>query len=173
MGSDRGLERALKSPWVLKEATILAWRAALDPQFKLFPALFAGVDRARMQEQKFAPLVLDRIQSVAGKQAGAIVAEVAAALRRPEDDDTPLDRLAGVIADLLERSGTNTLRAMARKLGVGDVAWDPARSHLERGLLINRTANTVIRLLPAYIVTEKEIDEALSLLDAAIIAAAL
>ena len=44
---------------------------------------------------------------------------------------------------------------------------------LERGLLINRTANTVIRLLPAYIVTVEEIDEALSLLDAAIIAASL
>lgn len=44
---------------------------------------------------------------------------------------------------------------------------------LDRGLLINRTANTVIRLLPAYIVTVEEIDEALSLLDAAITAAAL
>ena len=47
------------------------------------------------------------------------------------------------------------------------------RKTLERGLLINRTANTVIRLLPAYIVTVEEIDEALSLLDAAITAAAL
>jgi acetylornithine/succinyldiaminopimelate/putrescine aminotransferase len=36
---------------------------------------------------------------------------------------------------------------------------------LDRGLLINRTANTVLRLLPAYIVTEAQIDEAMSTLD--------
>ena len=31
---------------------------------------------------------------------------------------------------------------------------------LERGLLINRTADTVVRLLPPYIITATEIDEA-------------
>jgi len=39
---------------------------------------------------------------------------------------------------------------------------------LERGLLINRTATTVIRLLPPYIVTEQDIDEGLAVLDDAI-----
>jgi predicted acetylornithine/succinylornithine family transaminase len=37
---------------------------------------------------------------------------------------------------------------------------------LERGLLINRTSTTVIRMLPPYIVTTAEIDEALEILDA-------
>jgi predicted acetylornithine/succinylornithine family transaminase len=36
---------------------------------------------------------------------------------------------------------------------------------LERGLLVNRTAVSVVRLLPAYIVTESEIDEAVAVLD--------
>ena len=36
---------------------------------------------------------------------------------------------------------------------------------LERGLLVNRTAASVVRLLPAYIVTEAEIDEAVAILD--------
>jgi acetylornithine/N-succinyldiaminopimelate aminotransferase len=36
---------------------------------------------------------------------------------------------------------------------------------LERGLIVNRTSTTVVRLLPAYIVTEREIDEALGILD--------
>jgi predicted acetylornithine/succinylornithine family transaminase len=40
----------------------------------------------------------------------------------------------------------------------------------ERRLLINRTSDTVIRLLPPYVITEKEIDEALPLLEAAIAA---
>ncbi|MEP6918062.1 MAG: acetylornithine/succinylornithine family transaminase [Acidobacteriota bacterium] len=42
---------------------------------------------------------------------------------------------------------------------------------LQRGLLVNRTAETVIRLLPPYIITADEIDEALGLLDAALVAA--
>jgi acetylornithine/succinyldiaminopimelate/putrescine aminotransferase len=39
---------------------------------------------------------------------------------------------------------------------------------LERKLLINRTSDTVVRLLPPYVITEREIDEALPLLEAAI-----
>jgi acetylornithine/N-succinyldiaminopimelate aminotransferase len=42
---------------------------------------------------------------------------------------------------------------------------------LQRGLLINRTADTVVRLLPPFIITAAEIDEAVELLDAAIGAA--
>jgi len=38
----------------------------------------------------------------------------------------------------------------------------------ERRLLVNRTSDTVVRLLPPYIITEQEIDEALPLLEAAI-----
>jgi predicted acetylornithine/succinylornithine family transaminase len=41
----------------------------------------------------------------------------------------------------------------------------------ERKLLVNRTSDTVIRLLPPYIITESEIDEALPLLEAAIASA--
>ena len=42
---------------------------------------------------------------------------------------------------------------------------------LERKLLVNRTSDTVIRLLPPFVITEREIDEALPLLEAAIVAA--
>jgi len=38
----------------------------------------------------------------------------------------------------------------------------------DRHLLINRTSDTVIRLLPPFVITEKEIDEAMPLLEAAI-----
>jgi acetylornithine/N-succinyldiaminopimelate aminotransferase len=41
----------------------------------------------------------------------------------------------------------------------------------ERKLLINRTSDTVIRLLPPYVITEREIDEALPLLEAAVASA--
>ena len=42
---------------------------------------------------------------------------------------------------------------------------------LQRGLLVNRTAETVVRLLPPYVITSAEIDEALVLLEQAIVAA--
>jgi acetylornithine aminotransferase/acetylornithine/N-succinyldiaminopimelate aminotransferase len=42
---------------------------------------------------------------------------------------------------------------------------------LARGVIVNRTAETVVRLLPALVITEPEIDEALGRLDAAFSAA--
>jgi acetylornithine/N-succinyldiaminopimelate aminotransferase len=39
---------------------------------------------------------------------------------------------------------------------------------LERGLIVNRTSNTVVRMLPAYIATERDVDEAIGILDASI-----
>jgi acetylornithine/succinyldiaminopimelate/putrescine aminotransferase len=39
---------------------------------------------------------------------------------------------------------------------------------LDRGLLVNRTSTSVIRLLPPYVVTEQDIDEGLAMLDDAI-----
>ena len=37
---------------------------------------------------------------------------------------------------------------------------------LRRGVLINRTASTVLRLLPPFVITEAEVAESLSQLDA-------
>jgi acetylornithine/succinyldiaminopimelate/putrescine aminotransferase len=42
---------------------------------------------------------------------------------------------------------------------------------IQQGLLVNRTAETVVRLLPPYIITTDEIDEGIGLLDAAFAAA--
>ena len=39
---------------------------------------------------------------------------------------------------------------------------------LQLGLLVNRTADTVVRLLPPYVINTAEIDEALGLLEQAI-----
>ena len=36
---------------------------------------------------------------------------------------------------------------------------------LERGLLVNRTANTVVRLLPPYMMTDAHVDEAVTILE--------
>ena len=49
-------------------------------------------------------------------------------------------------------------------------AADVVQAALERGLLINRTAETVIRLLPAYIITSEEFDAGIDILEDAIAA---
>jgi predicted acetylornithine/succinylornithine family transaminase len=99
---------------------------------------------------------------------------------------TFLDELGQGLLDHVGRVGAHLergLRAMASRQGAirevrgAGLMWgldidrpaaaivDAAR---ERRLLINRTSDTVIRLLPPYVITEREIDEALPLLEAAI-----
>jgi acetylornithine/succinyldiaminopimelate/putrescine aminotransferase len=49
-----------------------------------------------------------------------------------------------------------------------DLAFDAqpvVAGALERGLLVNRTATTVVRLLPPYVITERDVDEAVEVLD--------
>lgn len=50
-------------------------------------------------------------------------------------------------------------------LDCADDAAPFVNAALERGLLVNRTATTVIRLLPPYIATEAEVNEAAEILD--------
>jgi len=50
-------------------------------------------------------------------------------------------------------------------------AGSVVQAALDRGLLINRTSDTVIRLLPPYVISETEVDEGIELLEAAIVAA--
>jgi acetylornithine/N-succinyldiaminopimelate aminotransferase len=79
----------------------------------------------------------------------------------------------GLQALRAKHPGIVDVRGLGLIAGI-EFAKDPApvvAAALERGLLINRTANTVIRLLPPYIVTERDIDEALTILSDAIVAA--
>ena len=49
-----------------------------------------------------------------------------------------------------------------------DDAAPVVNAALERGLIVNRTDTTVIRLLPPFIVTDADVDEAVTILDAAL-----
>lgn len=93
--------------------------------------------------------------------------------------DTLHDRMRAASARLFER-----LRALqaARPDIVTDVrgagliagfevtvdALAVVNAALERGLIVNRTSNTVLRLLPPYIVTPADVDDAVDILDQAI-----
>lgn len=99
-----------------------------------------------------------------------------------------LDELESSLLDNIVRTGAYLeagLRAMAsrqravREVRGAGLMWGleldrPAapvvQAALERKLLINRTSDTVIRLLPPYIIDRATVDEALPLLEAAIAA---
>jgi predicted acetylornithine/succinylornithine family transaminase len=102
---------------------------------------------------------------------------------------TFLDELGAGLLDHVTRAGAYLERGLrdiaSRQPSIRDVRgaglmWGieidrPAaavvEAALQRRLLINRTSDTVVRLLPPYIISEREIDEALPLLEAAIDAA--
>lgn len=101
---------------------------------------------------------------------------------------TVLDELDGGLLAHVGRVGpilADGLRALARKhpmivevRGAGLMqglvldrdAAPVVPAALERGLIVNRTAERVVRLLPPYVITDAEITEALSRLDAALTA---
>jgi predicted acetylornithine/succinylornithine family transaminase len=103
---------------------------------------------------------------------------------------TFLDELEGGLLDSIGRVSAHLfdrLRAIAARSngavrdvrGAGliaglDLKADAApvvAAALERGLIINRTGGTVVRLLPPYIVKNSDVDEAADILDASIAAA--
>jgi predicted acetylornithine/succinylornithine family transaminase len=99
---------------------------------------------------------------------------------------TVLDALEGGLLDHVAAMGPvceSGLKAMVARLGIDaevrgkglmwgvDLKRDAGAvvtAGLARGLVVNRTAGSVIRLLPPYVITEAEIGEGLGLLEAAI-----
>jgi acetylornithine/succinyldiaminopimelate/putrescine aminotransferase len=57
--------------------------------------------------------------------------------------------------------GAGVLAALALSTDAAPIV----NAALDRGLLINRTATTVVRLLPPYIATAGDVDEAIDTLD--------
>ena len=77
---------------------------------------------------------------------------------------------AGLAALRSRHSSIVDVRGAGLMAGI-DFANDAAplvTAALERGLLVNRTSTTVIRLLPPYVISDQDIDEGLALLDDAI-----
>ena len=81
--------------------------------------------------------------------------------------EAQLEALAARHAVVRDVRGAGLLRGME----LDRPALPVVEAALERGLLINRTSDTVIRLLPPFIISEAEIDEGVALLDAALTAA--
>ena len=106
---------------------------------------------------------------------GALVASAALAACRKIGADAFLAdvrRKGTLLADLLgalalRRPGIRAVRGAGLIWGIelDRPAGPVVEAALERGLLVNRTSDTVIRLLPPYVITAAEIDEGIAILD--------
>jgi predicted acetylornithine/succinylornithine family transaminase len=74
--------------------------------------------------------------------------------------DTKLAELKARRPRIVELRGAGVIRG----IDIGeDAAW-VVPAALAKGLLVNRTSTSVIRLLPPYVITEKDVDEAVAIL---------
>ena len=108
-------ENAARSKWVLKEATILSARRALDDSFKLFIVRFPNTDQL-LEENGYGPLFLSMIQHAGATDPDSIVATVRRVLGDPVLSDTPFDTLVGQLADVLQDVKKNALDRVTKKL---------------------------------------------------------
>ena len=143
-------ENAVTSDWVLKEATILAWRASIDQDFRVFLIQFPGVTADMLEGLRFKPLLLDSIQRVKlNEQSTGGGPDLEFAARQIRDliagrrvNDTAFDRLVGGLADLFAKVGDHTLLHVAEKMRLEPSAWKPDRER--RGQCVEEIAGHII-----------------------------
>jgi hypothetical protein len=116
---------ALDSWWVLKEATILAHRAARDPKFLLFPALLDGLTRQELtKDKRFSPVYLEAIQRIGGTQpadiAGAVLKQLDTLGSTPT---TPFDRLVKTLSAHLNGADDEQLEEICASLTGQPIAF--------------------------------------------------
>lgn len=128
--------RALQSAWVLKEATILAHRKALDPTFFLFPVLLDGVTPAQLSapESRFSPLYLDALQRVSHVDPEGIAADVLRVIGATADPppQTPLELLAKSIAVQIQGVDSEELERICQLVTGSPIAWQPGDIRAKR-----------------------------------------
>lgn len=118
--------RALQRPWVLKEATILAFRRARDPGFPLIPLLLPGLDMAAVDAHPgFSALQLGACQAFApGGAPDALAAFVKAKLSGLQVPlETPLDRLQQVLENRISLADAAALERACEALLGEAVPW--------------------------------------------------
>jgi hypothetical protein len=106
------------SVWVLKEATIFEWRAALDPAslFPIVPVLFDEVTREDLGKERFKALTLgERLPVLAS--AKDVVQQVHKALGTPKVGCSPLERIQHAIAVRLKNVDVSDLKRASIHLG--------------------------------------------------------
>ncbi len=128
--------RALASEWVLKEATILAHRASIEPRFRLFPVLLDGVTRANLSKSGsgFSPLYLAEIQRVTKTTPQGIARDVLTELgdQLRAAPASPQDELVAALVRLLDRVAIPALEELCADATGSMPQWAPSDVRSER-----------------------------------------
>ncbi|MEJ2886065.1 toll/interleukin-1 receptor domain-containing protein [Actinomycetospora aeridis] len=119
---------ALTKPWVRKEATILAWRAALRPDLGVVPVLIDGVTPEQVEEA-FPAVELEASQVVrvpanpTDEALAAVVAEIVERLPVGLSGDDDVRRWVRDVADQLGDVRPHAFAALVDQLDVADEPW--------------------------------------------------
>lgn len=121
---------AVTSDWVLKEATILAWRHSMDPTFPLFVAHPADIGVDDVTKGPFSPLGLSKIQWLEGIDPDDVAQAVVTGTEGTTFEKSPFDLMVGKLADLFETVGSTSLEVVAGKLNVFKEWWPADQTRL-------------------------------------------
>ena len=123
--------KALLSPWVLKEATILSWRQSLSGgTFPLLPVFLGMSAHDLAKSGQFDPLALTEIQALKNLEGLPLAKALAARFSplRLTNADTPLRELENKVANLLVQVKKSALlEKVAENLGQDLGGWKPNR----------------------------------------------
>ena len=121
----RGLER----DWVLKEATILAHRKALDPGFPVLTVL-RGVAPETLNTGRYSPLCLTSIQAMKSATTAAEVARIVkgALAQRGVPPRTPLEELRDALKNWIQDADAASLEQLCERITGKPVLWSPGDS---------------------------------------------
>lgn len=125
---------AVKSNWVLKEATVLAYRQSQDARFVLVPVLLPDASAEELKKGPFEPVSMGAIQAVSGAEVGTLPEKIAAALERlkSETTPTPMEELESKIADHLEVLSDDRLDKLEDLIGADLGGWQPGVDRARR-----------------------------------------
>ncbi|MFZ4703509.1 MAG: toll/interleukin-1 receptor domain-containing protein, partial [Candidatus Methylumidiphilus sp.] len=144
--SKRAIEN---SAWVAKEATILSWRAELNPKFKLFPVMLKGETTPDdLKRVCSGVLQIDRFQCVHDAQeAKDILDGIAEALDALKDlaklPLTPMEILQEGIAKILDQCTEASLR-----LALEDICGRQPETLADKKACANRLAQLFLETKP-------------------------
>jgi hypothetical protein len=157
-------EKALLSDYVFFEASVLSVRSR-EASFRLIPVLVDGLTFEKVQESRFAPIVLNEIQGARlseeeGKDAAkrlAVVENVCAALAAVQHSETTADKRIKTLCQLLEKVRSAELNDAGRVLGLElEGLLSPTACRLEMAarmmeLGISQTVNTALRRMRKHL----------------------
>ena len=124
--SPRALEP--ENPWVAREASILMWRQALDPKFRLVPVLLDGLDFSALDQGGFRDLLATEVQAcITASDDDSWMHEIVQSLvdQCTTLPNNPLDELVVPLAQNLAHFDRLVLEEAAALLDVDLGPWMP------------------------------------------------